>query len=76
MSLPPINPSKQEHDSKVLASNNFGNIKRASRNTEGKNDKEENKLQHQSILNKLDVLNENKNVEESNFDINAKISNY
>ena len=65
MSLPPIYSPKQQHENKVIASHNFGDIKRGSRNREGK-DTEEHKTNMHNVMLKLDELEERDSMQESN----------
>ena len=68
MSLPPIGPSKQQHDNKVTASYNFEGIKWGSRNREGKEDEDQKSNIHHAML-KLDELQEGESMQDSNRDM-------
>ena len=68
MSLPPINPSKRQHDDNVSASHKFGDIKRGSRNREGKDD-EEHKTNFNKAMLKLNEIKEGDSIQDSESDI-------
>ena len=68
MNMPPINPSKAQLKNSSIVSNHFEDIHRASRNKERKHDQEENMLNNQNIILKIEELKIRESFEDSSRD--------